>query len=297
MTRTPQALTVIRGGNASWDLDGIVEQLRISREVTHNIRHQGRAQEVPSRKIIDEIVEKIGEALFPSHLGPPSAGDQNADVFVRNTLDTALLRLSDQIRRSLVFGRDYSAANAEARAAAIIRGFATALPSIRTLLVEDLRAAKREDASSGSNSEILLCNRGLAAIYHHRIAHALHLRGARLVARIIADIAHVVTGAEIHPGASIAQGLCLPHTAGLIIGEATVIGSNVRLHQGVTLAAEHDLPPVASGQRTLIVEDNVILHAGCRVSGRITIGRDSVIGPGTQIRTNVAPNSVVSSAG
>jgi serine O-acetyltransferase len=293
MTRKSQLLKVVKGGSATLDLDGVVEQLRNSREVTHNIRHQGRAQEVPSRRIIAEIIEKIGEALFPSHLGPPSIVDENTDIFVRNTLDTALLRLSDQVRRSLVFGRDFSPADADSRATAIVRGFATALPPIRALLVGDLRAARRDDPSASGFAEILLCNRGVSAIFHHRLAHALHLRGARLVARIISDLAHVSTGAEIHPGASIAEGFSIAHTAGVIVGETTVIGRNVRISEGVTFVAASTAPQPLQDRRHPVIEDDVIIHANASVIGCVSIGYESIVGPGLNITTSVAPRSRV----
>jgi serine O-acetyltransferase len=174
-------------GGPAFDLTAVIESLRLSRETTHNIRHQGKVRALPSPAAITEALEGLLTALFPTHLGPHGLRHESIDLFVANTLATTLSRLCDQVARGLEF-RAEAMAPAEARAAAedIVRCFAADLPALRASLVSDLRTALRQDPESESLGEILLCDEGFAAIFRHRVADALNRHGARLVARIIA---------------------------------------------------------------------------------------------------------------
>ncbi|MCA3573311.1 MAG: hypothetical protein IOC86_05290 [Aestuariivirga sp.] len=168
------------------DLSPIVEALRQSREVTHNIRHQGQVRELPSPAVIREVLEGLLTALFPTHLGPHGLRHDSVDLFVANTLATTLTRLEDQVARGLAFAGDRTPDEAQRLAQEAVHRFAHELPGIRATLVGDLKAALRQDPEAESLGEVLLCNEGFAAIYRHRVANALNRHGARLVARIIA---------------------------------------------------------------------------------------------------------------
>lgn len=176
-----------RTGATPFDLSPVVEALRHSREVTHNIRHQGKVREFPSPAVIREVLDGLLAALFPSHLGPQGLKPGSIDLFVANTLATTLTRLTDQVARGLAFGAaECSPAETQRRAEEIVRHFAQSLPEIRAALVSDLKAAHRQDPEAESLGEVLLCNESFAAIYRHRVASALNRHGARLVARIVA---------------------------------------------------------------------------------------------------------------
>ena len=141
----------------------------------------------------------------------------------------------------------------------------------------------------------------MAAIIHHRLAHILHRLGARLVARLIAEIAHAKTGIDIHPGAAIGSGFFIDHGTGVVIGETAIIGDNVRIYQAVTLGARHfptdDEGKVIKGDaRHPIVEDDVVIYAGATILGRIVVGRGSTIGGNVWVTQDVPPNSVVTQA-
>src|SRR6202453_1937450 len=185
-----------------WDISSIVDRLRESREVTHSVRFHGRVRELPSRAALVDIIKNLYAALFPTHYGRHDLTDESIDFFVGSTLNDALLSLSEQIRRGLQFapGRD-AESDVQLRAAAIVatRAFGHELPEIRNVLVTDLAAAFSGDPAATSVSEILLCYRGVNAIIHHRLAHALHRLGIPVVPRLIADIAHEATGVDIHP--------------------------------------------------------------------------------------------------
>jgi serine O-acetyltransferase len=285
-------------------LRSVVEQLRHSREFADKVRYLGHVRELPSRLAVTEILRNLTAALFPTHYGRLDLTDESIDYFVGDALHSALIEVSEQVRRSLAFNPDLaelSAGQAEQLAAEITDAFARQLPAIRSLLVGDLHAAHQSDPAATSISEILLCYPGLTAIINHRLAHQLYQLKATFVARLMASISHSMTGIDIHPGAEIGKGFFIDHGTGVVIGETAVIGSNVRLYQAVTLGARR-FPTDENGRvikghaRHPIIEDNVVIYAGAAVLGRITVGRDSVIGGNVWLTHSVPPGSSITQA-
>jgi serine O-acetyltransferase len=286
-----------------WNRPAVVEGLRHSRDVTHNIRHLGRFRPPPSRKAITEAVQGITTALFPAHYGQRHLTIETVDDFVAQTLERALAILAEQVRRSLPFAvnevRDEKDILRETRE--IVHGFAARLPETRGLLVSDLRAAHAGDPAATGFSEILLVYPGLTAIIHHRMAHVLHRLGARFLARLVADSARGQTGIDIHPGASIGASFFIDHGTGVVIGETAVIGERVRLYQAVTLGArsfrtDEDGALVKGEMRHPIIEDDVVIYAGATILGRIRVGQGSVIGGNVWLTHDVPPHSHVRQA-
>jgi serine O-acetyltransferase len=287
-----------------WDIGPIVDRLRDSREVTHSVRFHGRVRELPSRAELVAVVGKLYAALFPTHFGRHDLTDESIDFFVGATLNDALLSLSEQIRRGLQFAPG-SDADDESRlrdeAVVLTRIFGNELPEIRNILVTDLAAAFSGDPAATSVSEILLCYRGMHAIIHHRLAHALYRLGVPVVPRLVADIAHEETGVDIHPGAQIGGSFFIDHGTGVVIGETAIVGEHVRLYQAVTLGAKR-FPADVTGAlikgepRHPIVEDHVVIYAGATVLGRITVGRNSSIGGNVWLTQSVPPGSHVTQA-
>jgi serine O-acetyltransferase len=289
--------------NASqWHLGDIVTQLKESREITHNIRHRGLPRHLPSPVTIAAILDGLSSALFPTHFGPADLQIDGVDRFVEDTLATTLLELADQIRRSLRLTLDDTIPASEAAdriAQDITREFAFLLPDIRAQLVGDLQAAFEGDPAATTMPEILLGYPGMIATMYYRLARALYLLGAPLVARLISRIAHSRTAIDIHPGADIGERFFIDHGTGLVIGETAVVGKRVCLHQAVTLGAKR-LPSIRSGgpvkgpARHPIVEDDVVIYAGATILGRITIGRGSTIGGNVCLTQSVPPKSNIS---
>ena len=288
---------------AGLGLGTVVAGLRTSREVTHKIRHRGEIRELPSREAMQEVLRKLTTALFPTHYGHTVLSDETIDYFVGSQLNAALSVLGEQVRRGLYFGVDEPDDDEllRARATVITREFAHQLPAIRDVLVSDIQAAYLGDPAASSVSEILLCYPGTTAIIYHRLAHALHRLGAPLLARLVSDIAHSATGIDIHPAAQIGGSFFIDHGTGVVIGETTIIGRNVRLYQQVTLGAkrfptEPDGALVKGIPRHPIVEDDVVIYAGATVLGRITIGQGSVIGGNVWLTHGVPAGSNISQA-
>jgi serine O-acetyltransferase len=284
-----------------WNLASVIEQLRLSREVTHNIRHRERIRELPSRAVLIEILDGLAAVLFPTHYGRPNLTDESIDYFVGDTLNTTLIVLTEQVRRALLFVSDFEESDLQGKALRITREFTEQLPTLRGLLVSDLQAAFQGDPAATSVSEVLLCYPGTIAIMHYRLAHALYLLGVPFLARMISDIAHTLTGIDIHPGARIQGSFFIDHGTGVVIGETAVIGQRVRLYQAVTLGAkrfpvDEDGVLIKGNVRHPIVEDDVVIYAGATVLGRITIGRGSTIGGNVWLTHSVPPGSNVAQA-
>jgi serine O-acetyltransferase len=285
-----------------WNLDGIVSELRLSREVIHRIRRPGPIRRTPSRDALIAIMNGLSAALFPTHYGQHELTAESIDYFVGNELNGALVALVEQIRRSLSFTSGESSDDDLVREArSIASDFAAALPSIRGLLVSDLRAAFDGDPAATNYPEILIGYPGMTAVIYHRLAHPLHKAGATFLARVISDIAHSKTGIDIHPAAEIGPGFFIDHGTGVVIGETAIIGSRVRLYQAVTLGAKRfptdDNGALVKGApRHPIVEDDVVIYAGATVLGRITIGRGSTICGNVWLTHSVPPGSHVAQA-
>jgi serine O-acetyltransferase len=285
-------------------LNSVVAQLRQSREFVDKVRYLGRVRELPSRPVVADILLGLTAALFPTHYGRPNLTDETIDYFVGDTLQSALEALSEQIRRSLAFTEQFvnlTPGARESKAIELTETFARALPAIRALLVSDLHAAQESDLAATNISEILLCYPGITAIIYHRFAHQLFRQNARFVARLMSSISHAETGIDIHPNAQIGKGFFIDHGTGVVIGETAIVGNNVRLYQAVTLGArrfptDEEGRIVKGHQRHPIIEDNVVIYAGAAVLGRITVGRDSIIGGNVWLTHSVPSGSTITQA-
>ncbi len=153
----------------------------------------------------------------------------------------------------------------------------------------DLRAALEHDPAAKSALEIVLTYNGFHALVLYRVAHFFHVRGFRLLARMISSVGRFFTGIEIHPGAKIGYGVFIDHGTGVVIGETTEIGNNVTIYQGATLGGTGK----ETGKRHPTLESGVMVSAGAKVLGPITIGRNAKIGAGSVVLHDVPANATV----
>jgi serine O-acetyltransferase len=285
-------------------IDDIVAELRAVRIASLEYRQRrDRPPKLPSRKPLISIVEGLCAALFPNRLGQPELTDAATDYYVGHTLDVVLRELLAQVSRELHFASGLKTLNDadRERATDIVHAFGKRLPHVRSLLDSDIRAAYEGDPAARTMDEVLVCYPGITAVAHYRLAHELHCLGAPLIARMISEIAHSITGIEIHPGAQIEGSFFIDHGTGVVIGETAIIGQHVRLYQAVTLGAkrfpvdEHGVL-IKGNLRHPIVEDDVVIYAGATILGRITIGRGSTIGGNVWLTRSVPPGSSVSQA-
>jgi serine O-acetyltransferase len=290
--------------NAHTTISDIVAELRTLRQTS--LEHRQRLNnppKLPSRKTLASIIDRLSAALFPNRLGLPDLTEEGIDYFVGHTLDTTLRDLSMEVLRELHFtsGLEVISHSVREQATGIIHVFARQLPTVRNILDSDIRAAYEGDPAAHNIDEVLVCYPGITAITHYRLAHELHQLGVPLIARMISEIAHSLTGIEIHPGAQIGDSFFIDHGTGVVIGETAVIGRKVRLYQAVTLGAkrfpvDEQGALVKGNPRHPIVEDDVVIYAGATILGRITIGRGSTIGGNVWLTHSIPPNSHITQA-
>lgn len=156
-------------------------------------------------------------------------------------------------------------------------------------LKKDIEVVFDRDPAARSVWEVVLCYSGLHAIWFHRLSHKLYLRGWVLVPRLISNFARFLTGIEIHPGATIGEGLFIDHGTGIVIGETAEIGKNVTLYQGVTLGGTGK----EKGKRHPTIGDNVVVASGAKVLGSFTVGEHAKIGAGSVVLKEVPAYATV----
>jgi len=221
-------------------------------------------------------------ALFP-HFCPKtyqSAGE----------LEAELQRLERDLVRMITPLLPPSAASAET----IAREFSSAIPEIHRALLLDAEAINLGDPAAESLDEVILTYPGFTAIAIHRLAHELYRLRVPIFPRLLGEYAHQLTGIDIHPGATIGPSFAIDHGTGIVIGESTVIGRNVKIYQGVTLGALSVAKDLAKQKRHPTIEDNVVIYAQAVILGGDTVvGHDSMIGGNAWLTHSVEPLSVV----
>ncbi len=263
--------------------------------------HEHRLGEpLPSTEKLAKFVNMTREILFPGYFGNTSLRPDTIRHYMGVYIDEVFELLSEQILAGLCFTcEDPENMDIKERsryAQGLASDFISYLPEIRRILVTDVEAAFLGDPAAKSRSEVIFCYPAIRAISNYRIAHRLLELGVPLIPRIIGEMAHSETGIDIHPKAQIGESFTIDHGTGVVIGSTCIIGSNVKLYQGVTLGAKSfpldaDGNPIKGVPRHPIVEDNVIIYAQATILGRIRIGQNSVIGGNVWVTNNVPPNS------
>lgn len=262
--------------------------------------HQRSDFPLPSVDALAEILGRLKAAIFPGYFGRQQ-GFHSLKYHLTANLDSVYQLLKGQITAGLCFycqGSGDTCGNCHREGEALALEFMAALPEIRMLLSGDAQAAYEGDPAAKSQGETIFCYPSLNAMFHHRIAHALYNLKVPVIPRIISEIAHSGTGIDIHPGAKIAENFFVDHGTGVVIGETAIIGKNCRLYQGVTLGAlsfpKNPDGSLAKGMpRHPVLEDNVTVYAGATILGRITIGKNAVIGGNVWVTHDVPPNGRV----
>jgi serine O-acetyltransferase len=177
---------------------------------------------------------------------------------------------------------------------AIANLFFDKVPDIYNALLKDAAAIMKFDPAAESIEEVLVAYPGFYATAVYRFSHELWRQGVKILPRVFAEYAHSKTGIDIHPGAIIGQSFFIDHGTGIVIGETTVIGDQVKIYQGVTLGALSVNKYEAKTKRHPTIEDNVIIYSGATILGGDTIiGHDSVIGGNVWLTNSVLPDSIV----
>lgn len=259
--------------------DILLKNVRLLSELTDEERNEINNQSTrPSIDSLKRIVELTKMIIFPGFFDSNLRNEETRSYHIGVNIEELYSLLSIQLR-------------SDDKATAFI----DRLPEIKRLLYTDINAMMHSDPAVTGVSEIICCYPFVQAMLHYRVAHELLQLNVPIIPRIITEMAHSLTGIDIHPGAQIGEYFCIDHGTGVVIGETCIIGRNVMLYQGVTLGAKSFVfdsngTPLNT-PRHPIIEDNVTIYSNSSVLGRITIGHDTIIGGNVWLTHSVTPHS------
>ena len=249
----------------------------------------GKKLRLPDRSAIISLIKELRRLFFPAYFGNPQLMALPAENYAALLLERIETALTTQIALALP-------EEEASQASRITQSIVAELPRIQQVLLTDIEATFDGDPAAANKEEIIFAYPGLFAIFVYRIAHELYLRQVPMIPRMMTEYAHSRTGIDIHPGAQIGPWFFIDHGTGIVIGETTVIGSHVKLYQGVTLGALSPRAGHASlpGKRHPTVCDYVTIYSGASIlGGKTVIGEHSVVGGNAFLTDSVADNTRV----
>lgn len=245
---------------------------------------------IVNKEILISVVEEIRKLLFPGFFDSGKIRTEYIRFHIGERLEYIQTNLKTQVEKALGNlkkcendNSDCVVTTTEERAEEIVAEFTKKLPMIREYLYTDIQAAYNGDPAAYSTDEIIFCYPGVFAITVHRIAHELFVMQVPMIPRIISEYAHSITGIDIHPGATIGKYFFIDHGTGVVIGETTIIGDNVKIYQGVTLGglSTRKGQQLKGVKRHPTIGNNVTIYSNTSV-----LGGETVIGDGTTIGGN-----------
>jgi len=251
---------------------------------------------LPSIPKLKKIVDLLRAAVFPGYFGDSIVNLNTLECHLGVTLEQLYILLTEQIHNGLCFNStEKQCYDFQTLASEISLSFINKIPELKSLISTDVKATFDGDPAARSYGEVIFSYPTIRAVFNHRIAHELLKLEVPVIPRVISELAHSETGIDIHPGAQINAYFSIDHGTGVVIGETAIIGDHVRLYQGVTLGAKRftldDEGNPLNLPRHPILEDNVVVYANTSILGRITIGRDSIIGGNVWLTNSVPANS------
>jgi serine O-acetyltransferase len=285
-------------------LPGVVRRIVEGARKNEILTHVG-AVAIPSSDSVRDILARIRDLLYLGYFGRQGVSKSTLEYHVGEQIEPLFKDLSHQITMSI---RHECKRLRTTCVDCVAKGqdeavrFLRQIPALQGKLAEDVRAAYDGDPAAKSYDEIIFSYPATQAITTYRIAHELHARGVPLVPRIMTEYAHSVTGIDIHPGATIGRRFFIDHGTGVVIGETTQIGDNVKVYQGVTLGAlsfpqQKDGSVVRGKKRHPTIEDDVTIYAGATIlGGETVIGKGSVVGGNVWLTHSIPPGTKVAIA-
>jgi len=278
-------------------VDAVTESYRRGREIDAL-----ESAALPNKKNVAAALRRLEHVIYMGCYSTRELTEDNLHEKIEGHLREAYERLVEQVARAGAYrhapGREPTAACRKWSEEVVLSVFER-LPTLRELAALDVQAAYDGDPAAASIEEIIFSYPGVLAITIYRIAHEFFERSVPMIPRIMTEHAHERTGIDIHPGARIGKSFFIDHGTGVVIGETTVIGDNVKIYQGVTLGAL-SLPRdergelIRTAKRHPTIEDGVTIYGGARILGGSTvIGAGSVVGGNVWLTESVPPNSKV----
>ena len=261
---------------------------------------------MPEWKEIIDALKELRLVMFPGYFGEQDATRCLPKYFVGDRLLTIYHMFFEQI--ACAFAYEESEVHAseitgipdednQRKAERVCSEFFEQLPRIQKLLLKDVQAGYDGDPAAQSKEEVIFSYPGLFAIFVYRIAHELYIRQVPFIPRIMTEYAHAKTGIDINSGAQIGESFFIDHGTGIVIGETTIIGDNVKLYQGATLGA---LSPAGMATNPNVrrhpkVGNNVVIYANSTLLGGATeIGDNVIVGGNAFLTSSVEPDTIVS---
>ena len=256
---------------------------------------------LPARDEVANILQQFEDLCFPGFFREEELHPESIEYVTGHKLVRLYDELTEQIFKNYLFqarrlDRDAPIEQREtwAKARDEARAFLSVIPEVRKVLMTDVEALLAGDPAARSREEVILSYPGLRAILVHRVAHHFWNQGLGLLARMMSEHTHCLTGIDIHPGAKIGSSFHMDHGTGVVIGETTVIGDHVKVYQGVSLGALSVSRKLTDQKRHPTIEDYVTIYAGATILGGDTVvGHHSVIGGNVWLVQSVPPHSVV----
>lgn len=254
-------------------------------------------KELPDERSVEKIIHDTRRLVFPGYFGDESLSETTTGVFEEGLLITVYSNLKKQIKLALLYKCKCSdEKEADELSARYAKEFVEKLPDIQKMMYKDVEAGFAGDPAASSKGEIILSYPGLFAILVYRLAHILYVQKVPILPRMMTEYAHGKTGIDINSGAEIGEYFFIDHGTGVVVGETTVIGNNVKLYQGVTLGALSTRKGQAlSGvKRHPTIEDGVTIYSGSSILGGDTvIGKGSIVGGNAFITKSIPPYTKV----
>jgi len=292
------------GKSVDSSLSTLVDEIVKTYDTYGDLEHL-EGNDLPSPKAIVEILDDLMMVLFPNFFGDTTLTRANIRYFLGSRLHSVYNQLAVEVEKSLKYVcrkvKECPTDICHSRAQTIGKELLEAIPKIRSLLAGNVKAAFNGDPAAKSPEEIVLSYPFVYAVATYLIAHELHVRGVPFIPRIMSEHAHSKTGIDIHPGAMIGRNFFIDHGTGVVIGETSEIGDNVRIYQGVTLGGislpRGEVSKFRDKKRHPTLGDNVIVYSGATIlGGKTVVGKDSIIGGNVWITSSIPPDTTVTVA-
>lgn len=283
------------------DMHKLVDRLLESYEEVGGINGEG-INSFPNRENVVSVINDLQCLVFPGYRTAEDIDSHNIRYVTGQRVNRIVNVLTKEIQKALIYERttknesitpeELEKSGCYEKAESTALGLIEALPEIRRMIHLDVIALFEGDPAAKSDEEVIVSYPGLEAIVVYRLAHYIHTRGVPVIPRIMSEYIHGKTGIDIHPGATIGESFFIDHGTGIVIGETTIIGKNVKIYQGVTRSLERK-EKLSGQKRHPTIEDNVTIYANATILGGETVIGRAIIGGNTWIVKSVLAGTVV----
>ena len=288
------------------EFEKFIDSIMDSYETLGGINRSG-AENLPNRANVVTALSDLQALIFPGFKYDEQLDSENLRYVVAKHINRIISILTPEIQKALLRALAQNCDGEEAvqnraenfknshcykLAQKTVEALIAAIPDLRAMIQKDAAAITAGDPAARSLGEVILSYPGLEAIIVYRIAHFLYKNGVPTIPRIMTEHTHGKTGIDIHPGAEIGESFFIDHGTGIVIGETTVIGNNVKIYQGVTLGALSLQKELQNKKRHPTIEDDVIIYSNATIlGGQTVIGKGSVIAGNSWIIESVPPGT------